>query len=237
MVLLAILTAVPFILFSQRNEFKLFSQTVLSEYYKIDYNNLDMDFHFDNDLPIFNNFASFRSIEIDNNKSPFFNNMEIGLRYDLPYGGLGLFFQFDTKSFFAPNIWFSNDIPYNRILVRGGLKFNIPFLKIVKNSSTDVNVSYGVVSRSTQQDSNIVESGPVTDQWGNYIGWAEGSIDVIKTSYWTFGPSISAGIEYKLNKRFQINAELGMSYVMSSDGDTHDSIYPLLQFGIVNTYW
>jgi hypothetical protein len=176
-------------------------------------------------------------IDIDYKRSPLFVNVDMGLRYDSPYGGLGLIIQLETRSFFAPNIWIGDDIPYNKFLVRGGLKFYLPLIKIFENSSIYTQVSYGVVTRNMQPDTIITKSGPTRDHWGNPIEPFEGSTVIKKTSYWTYGPSISAGMEYKLSKRFKINAELGMSYVVSGDGDTHDSIYPLLQFGVVNTYW
>jgi hypothetical protein len=236
-ILLVILTAIPFILFSQQNELSSFPRSVSSKQYglkeKITYN---LPFiHNEQATPI--NCTSIRKIDTANKKSPFFINVDMGLRYDSPYGGLGFFVQLDTRTLMAPNIWIGDDISHNRFLARGGLKFYLPSVKIIESSSIYTQVSYGVVTRNINQRTIITEGGPVLGQWGEVLEIIDGSIEIKKTSYWTFGPSISAGVEYKLSKRFKINTELGMSYIVSGDGESHKSVYPLLQFGVVNSYW
>lgn len=161
----------------------------------------------------------------------------MGLRYDSPYGGLGFFVQLDTKTFLAPTMWIGDDISHNRFLAKGGLKVYLPFIKIINNSSIYTQVSYGVITRNLNQHTIITDGGPVLGQWGEVLEIIEGSIKINKISYWTSGPSISAGMEYKLSKRFKINAEFGMSYIVSGDGESHNSVYPLLQLGVVNNYW
>jgi hypothetical protein len=130
-----------------------------------------------------------------------------------------------------------DDIPHNRFLARGGLKFYVPFVKIIEKSSVYTQVSYGVITRNMKQRTIITEGGPILGQWGEVLEIVQGSIKTKKTSYWTSGPSISTGVEYKLSKRFKINAELGMSYIVSGNNENHRSFYPLLQFGVVNSYW
>jgi hypothetical protein len=168
-------------------------------------------------------------------KTPFFNNVAIGVKYDFVFGGMGLYVQAYTKYPLAFNFIVGHIKNPSKVLIELGLKYYHP--REYGKFRLFNELHYGPINSHTTKTTMYDPGGPIYDYWGRLIRIAEERTSIIVRKNIMQGPGFSTGVEYTINRRYKIIVDAGLSYATSGLVDGAPKIHPIINIGFFNNYW
>jgi len=176
-----------------------------------------------------------QTLTFGDKKTPLFNNVAIGVKYDFIFGGMGLYVQAYTKYPVAFNFIVGHIKNPSQVLIELGFKYYYPITKGKFHFFNELR--YGPINSHTTKTTIYNPAGPIYDYWGRVVRITEESTSIIIRKKIMQGPGLSTGFEYTINQRYKIILDAGFSYATSGLGDGARRLHPIVNIGFFNNYW